>query len=120
MKSKKPIIFKVQHPVMSDNDFRQMLEGIMMHRDNFIRHGSPFPPEQPALEIIEERKRELEAQIAECKARIKELEESKERYGQLLRVIFEEESRVKEEQRAQRPNRTSGMGNVYLQPNTHV
>ncbi|KAK8897025.1 hypothetical protein M9Y10_014957 [Tritrichomonas musculus] len=99
MKSKKPIIFKITQPVMSDKDFRQMLEGVMSHRDNLIRYGTPFPPEQPDIELVEQRKKELDSQIQECKAKIKELEDAKERYGQLLRVIYEEECRIKEEQK---------------------
>jgi hypothetical protein len=77
-----------------------MLEGVMMHRENLVRYGTPFPPEKPNSELVEQRKHELDAQIAECKAKIKELEDAKDRYGLLLRVIYDEESRIKNEQRS--------------------
>ena len=119
MKSKKPTIYRIQQPVMSDNDFRFMLEGIMSHRDNLVRYGTPLPPEKPDVELQEQRKRELEKQISECKGKIKDLEDSKERYTQLLRVIYEEESRVKEEQRNRNNYRSEyqsgnyGQGEMY-------
>jgi hypothetical protein len=106
MKQGKPVIFKIQKPVMSDADFQQMLEGIMAHRENLLRFGTPYPPERPNPELIEQRKSQLDTQIQECKAKIQELEETKERYGQLLRVIYEEESRIKEEQRSRYSGRT--------------
>lgn len=115
MKSKKPTIYKIQPPLMSDNDFRFMLEGIMAHRDNLVIYGSPLSPEKPDAEFQEQRKRELEQQINECKEKIKELEDSKERYAQLLRVIYEEESRVKEEQKSRNAYRTEYQGNNYNQ-----
>lgn len=99
MKSKKPVIYKITSPVMTDQDFQSMLNGVMAHRDNLIRHGTPFPPEKPDSELAKQRKAELDDQIKACQAKIKELEEARERYNQLLRVIYEEESRVKEEQR---------------------
>jgi hypothetical protein len=110
---RKPVVFKIQKPVMSDTDFRQMLEGVMAHRENLVRFGTPYPPEQPNSELVEQRKHELDSQIADCKARIKELEEAKERYGQLLRVIYEEESRLKEEHRHRYSGRTDA-GSEYL------
>jgi len=82
-----------------------MLEGVLRHRDNLIRYGTPFPPEQPNSEQIAQRKNELDAQINECKAKIKDLEDSKERYNLLLRTIHEEESRVKDEQKKRTTNR---------------
>ena len=112
MKSKKPIVFKVQHPVMSDNDFRQLLEGIIVQRDNLIRYGTPYPPNHPDGEVAEQRKRELDEQIAEYKNKIKKLEEEKAGYEQLLRIIFEEEGRVKDEQRHHKTGNTSN----YMQP----
>ena len=99
MKSKKPVIYKITPPVMSDQDFQMMLEGVMTHRENLIMYGTPFPPERQNSELAEQRKAELDEQIKICKAKIKDLEESRERYNQLLRVIYEEESRIKEEQR---------------------
>jgi DNA-binding transcriptional MerR regulator len=111
---RKPVIFKIQKPVMSDTDFRQMLEGVMAHRENLVRFGTPYPPEQPNSELVEQRKHELDAQIAECKAKIKELEDAKERYGQLLRVIYEEESRIKEDQRLRYSGRMES-SSEYLQ-----
>jgi predicted ribosome quality control (RQC) complex YloA/Tae2 family protein len=91
-----------------------MLEGVMMHRENLVRYGTPFPPEKPNSELVEQRKHELDEQIAECKAKIKELEEAKERYGQLLRVIYEEESRIKDEQRSRYSGRAE-TATDYLQ-----
>ena len=119
MKSKKPTIYKIQPPIMSDNDFRFILEGIMAHRDNIVRYGSPLPPKNPDVELQEQRKRELEHQIVDCKEKIKELEDSKERYTQLLRVIYEEESRVKEEQKTRNTFRTEYQGNIYNQGDMH-
>ena len=98
IQSKKPVMFKIPPPTMSDNDFRWMLEGIMIHRRNLINYGTPFR-EEPNSKIIKERKEELDQQIDECNAKIKELEETKERYNQLLRTIYEEESRLKDEQK---------------------
>lgn len=115
MKSKKPTIYKIQPPLMSDSDFRFILEGIMAHRDNIVRYGSPLPPEKPDVELQEQRKREIDQQIIECKEKIKELEDSKERYVQLLRVIYEEESRVKEEQKSRNAYRTEYQSNGYNQ-----
>jgi hypothetical protein len=51
---RKPNIFKIQKPVMSDTDFRQMLEGVMAHRENLVRFGTPYPPEQPHSELVEQ------------------------------------------------------------------
>ena len=99
-KSKKPISFKIEQPQMSDQEFRQMLEGVMMHRENLVRYGTPFAPEKPNSELVEQRKHELDEQIKECRAKIEELEKTKERYHQLLRVIYEDEGRIKEEQRS--------------------
>ena len=94
------MLFKIQQPVMSEVNFRKMLEGVMVHRENLVRYGTPFAPEKPNSELVEQRKHELDEQIAICQAKIKELEATKERYQQLLKVIYEEESRIKEEQRA--------------------
>ncbi|KAK8894304.1 hypothetical protein M9Y10_022739 [Tritrichomonas musculus] len=115
MKSKKPTIYRIEQPVMNDIDFKFMLEGIMAHRDNLVRYGTPLPPEKPDVELQEQRKRELEQQISECKEKIKELEDSKERYAQLLRVIYEEESRAKEEQRNRNNYRSEYQGGNYNQ-----
>lgn len=111
-KSKKPVMFKTPQPVMSDKDFRLMLEGIMIHRQNLIQYGTPFP-EEPNSEVIKERKVELDQQIEECQAKIKELEDTKERYNRLLRTIYEEESRLKDEQK-KRVNR-AGTPSTYMQ-----
>jgi hypothetical protein len=113
---RKPVVFKIQKPIMSDNDFRQMLEGVMAHRENLVRFGTPYPPEEPNSEFVEQRKHELDTQIAECKAKIKELEDAKERYGQLLRVIYEEESRLKEEQRSKYSGRTESTSEYLHRP----
>lgn len=102
---RKAILFKIEPPVMSDSDFRQMLEGVMLHRENLVRYGTPFAPEKPDSEVVERRNHELDAQIAQSQEKIKELEKTKDTYGQLLRVIYEEESHIKEEQRARSANR---------------
>ena len=112
MKSKKPVMFKIPTPVMSDNDFRWMLEGIMIHRRNLINYGTPFR-EEPNTQQIKERKEVLDQQIEEFNAKIKELEDTKERYNQLLRTIYEEESRLKDEQK-KRINR-AGTPSTYMQ-----
>lgn len=100
---------------MSDSDFRQMLEGVMMHRENLVRYGTPFPPEKPTSELVEQRKKELDDQITEVKNKIKELEDTKERYSQLLRVIYEAESRNKEEQRSRYTGRMEMANDPYMQ-----
>jgi hypothetical protein len=113
---RKPVVFKIQPPVMSDTDFRLMLEGVMIHRENLVRYGTPFPPEKPNSELVEQHKHELDEQIAECKAKIRELELAKERYGQLLRVIYEEESRIKDEQRSRYSGRTEATTDYMQKP----
>jgi len=113
---RKAATFKIQPPVMSDSDFRQLLEGVMVHRENLVRYGTPFAPEKPSSELIERRKDELDEQIAECQMKITELEATKERYHRLLRVIYEEEGRIKDEQRARFSGRPDAAGErEYMQ-----
>lgn len=114
MKNRKQIVFKIQSPIMSDHDFRQMLEGVMVHRENLIKYGTPYPPEAPDSEKMKQRKAELDAKIAEYQAKIQELDDTKERYNQLLRTIYEEESRIKDEQKKCLLNRSETPSN-YLQ-----
>jgi DNA repair exonuclease SbcCD ATPase subunit len=117
MRHKKPVVYKIQKPIMSDADFRQILEGILAHRENLLRFGTPYPPERTDSALVGQRMSELDSQIEECKAKIKELEETKERYEQLLRVIYEEESRIKDEQRARYSGRTeTGSEHLHTQP----
>lgn len=111
MKSKKPINFKLDQPVMIDVDFKQMLDGVMMHRNNLLQYGSPFPPEKLDSALAESRKQDLDDQIAKCKMKIKELEDAKEKYLQLLRVISEEECRIKEEQKSRNQLRSEIQNN---------
>ena len=115
MKNRKPTQYKIPYPVMSDRDFRKMLEGVLYHRENLIRYGTPFPPEQPNSEKIAQRKSELDTQINDCKAKIKLLEDEKERYNLLLRTIYEEESRVKDEQKKKTNSVRTDGPNSYLQ-----
>ena len=112
---RKPVQFKIQQPVISEVNFRQMLEGVMVHRENLVRYGTPFAPEKPNSELVEQRKHELDEQIAICQAKIKELEATKERYNQLLRVIYEEESRLKEEQKS-RAGRLDAGSDAFVRP----
>ena len=112
---RKAVQFKIERPAMSEGDFRLMLEGVMTHRENLVRYGTPFAPEKPDSELVEQRKHDLDAEIAECRAKIEELEDTKERYHQLLRVIYEEESRIKEEQRAKYNGRAEMNNEPYMQ-----
>jgi hypothetical protein len=106
MKPRKLVVYKIQKPTMSDSDFQQILDGVMSHRENLLRFGTPYPPGRPDSALVEQRKAELNSQIEKCRAKIKELEETKERCGQLLRVIYEEESRIKDEQGSRYSRRT--------------
>lgn len=101
---RKPVQYKLPMPVVKTDDFSEMLQGVMRHRENLVKFGTPFAPEKPDSELVEQRKHQLDGQIAECQAKIKQLEDTKERYHQLLRVIYEEEDRVKREQTARYSN----------------
>ena len=105
-------MYKIPIPTMTDQEFRWMLEGIMIHRTNLITYGTPFR-EEPNTQQKKEKKEALEQKIEKCKEKIKELEDTKERYNQLLRTIYEEDSRLKEEQK-KKINR-AGTPSNYMQ-----
>lgn len=114
MKSKRAYQYKVQHPMMNDASFRQLVKGVMAYRQNLIERGTPYPPEEPNSEKVAQHKKELDKRIQESQAEIKKLEDMKERYNQLLRTIYEEESRMKDEQK-KRTNARPETPSSYLQ-----
>lgn len=99
MKKKNNLQYKIQNPTITDRDFKLLIEGIIAQRQYFLDTGSPYPLEEQNSKKDENRKQELNEEIEKCKNRIKELENTREIYKNLLNSITNEENKVKSEQK---------------------
>ena len=92
MKNRKTAQYRIDLTVFSDSDLKAMIEKIITHRENLIKYGSPYPPEDESEESAAMHKEIIDQKIAECKRRIKDLDETRERYQSLLKVVYAEEA----------------------------